>query len=96
MRDIANHDILGRVESVIVAARCNTDYSGPIQTAVLSRLQHPFGLSSKMLTMILSEVLIGGSRIRQTWLEVGATARSSYFNGTCPLDIPPPLAAASR
>jgi hypothetical protein len=96
MRDIADPDIVGRLESVIIAARCNTDDFGPIQTAVLSPLQHLFGLSSKMLTIVLSELLIGDSRIRQTWLDVGASAQSSYFIGACVLDIPPPLAAVSR
>jgi hypothetical protein len=48
------------------------------------------------LTMILSELLIGDSRIRQTLLEVGASAQSSYFIGACVLNIPPPLAAVSR
>jgi hypothetical protein len=72
MRDIADRDFVGWLESVIVAARHNADDFGQIQIAVLRPLQHLFGLSTKMLTMILSDLLIGGSRIRPTWLEVGA------------------------
>jgi hypothetical protein len=72
MRDIADRDFVGWLESVIATARRDTDDFGQIQTAVLRPLQHLFGLSTKMLTMILSDLLIGGSRLRPTWLEVGA------------------------
>jgi hypothetical protein len=72
MRDIADRDFIGWLESTVVAAWRKTDDGAVVQTALLDPLQHLFGLSSKMLTMILSDLLIGGARGRPHWLETGA------------------------
>ena len=72
MRDIADCDFVGWLTSSLGSAHCQPHDVDRIRQALIDRLQYLFGLSSKMLTMIFSDLLIGGASGRPAWLEVGA------------------------
>src|SRR5438045_688809 len=72
MRDIADRDFVGWLSSTLDSAQRETHDIDLTRQALLDRLQHLFGVSSKMLTMIFSDLLIGGAHGRPLWLEVGA------------------------
>ena len=72
MRDIADRDFVGWLTTTLGTAHHNTHDVDQTRQALLDRLQHLFGLSSKMLTMIFSDLLIAGASGRPPWLEVGA------------------------
>jgi hypothetical protein len=72
MRDIADRDFVAWLSSTLQVALRETHDVGEARDAVVRPLQHLFGVSSKMLTMILSDLLIGGAGAQPGWLEVGA------------------------
>ena len=73
MRDVAGGDFVKWLDTTIVTVQAETENIDATRSALLDRLQYLFGLSNKMLTMILSDLLIGAARDRRHWLEVGAS-----------------------
>jgi hypothetical protein len=72
MRDVAGSDFVTWLDTTIADVHGNTGDVDAARLALLDRLQYLFGLSNKMLTMILSDLLIGAGDQRH-WLEVGAS-----------------------
>jgi hypothetical protein len=73
MRDVAGGDFVKWLDTTIANASSEAPSADAARSALLDRLQYLFGLSNKMLTMILSDLMIGAARDRQHWLEVGAS-----------------------
>lgn len=72
MRDVADRDFVQWLDATIDTAQRETDDIDATRETLLNRLRYLFGLSNKMLTMILSDLLIGAARGRKHWLEIGA------------------------
>jgi hypothetical protein len=72
MRDVADRDFVKWLDATIGSAQVETGDFDATRETLLGRLQYLFGLSNKMLTMILSDLLIGAARGRKHWLEIGA------------------------
>lgn len=73
MRDVAGGDFVNWLDTTIANATSQPGNADAARSALLDRLRYLFGLSNKMLTMILSDLLIGAARDRRHWLEVGAS-----------------------
>jgi hypothetical protein len=72
MRDVAGGDFVDWLGTTISSVCRETGDYPAAQNALLGRLHYLFGLSDKMLSMILSDLLIGASRGRGPWLQIGA------------------------
>lgn len=73
MRDVAGGDFVKWLDTTIVTVQAATGNVDVTRSALIDRLQHLFGLSNKMLTMIFSDLLIGAASGRRHWLEIGAS-----------------------
>jgi len=73
IRDVAGGDFVKWLDTTIATVQRDTGNVDATRSTLLGRLQYLFGLSNKMLTMILSDLLIGAANGRRHWLEVGAS-----------------------
>jgi hypothetical protein len=75
VRDIAHGDLVGWIDKCLNAA---ASHSGPdrlarTRAALVDPLREVYGVSDKVLTMALSQLLLGAPRSRQRWREVGGS-----------------------
>jgi hypothetical protein len=75
VRDVADGDLVGWIDWRLQAAH---KPSGPerltrMRAALLDPLREVYGVSDKVLTMALSQLLLGAPRSRRHWREVGGT-----------------------
>jgi hypothetical protein len=75
VRDIAGGDLVGWIDRRLQTA---DDPSGPdrlacMRAALIDPLREIYGVSDKVLTMALSQVLLGAPRSRRLWREVGGS-----------------------
>jgi hypothetical protein len=75
VRDIADGDLVGWIDRRLQAA---DEPSGPdrparMRAALIDPLREIYGVSDKVLTMALSQVLLGAPRSRPLWREVGGS-----------------------
>jgi hypothetical protein len=70
VRDIAGSDLVGWVEQRLTSSldQGNLD---TVQERLIGPLRHVYGVSDKILTMTLSELLLGASDGRPVWLDAG-------------------------
>jgi len=66
IRDVADGDLIGWLDD-----RVNEATTAQNSAALLDPLREIYGVSDKVLTMVLSGILIGGSTGRPKWLKVG-------------------------
>jgi hypothetical protein len=72
LRDVAGGDLAGWLDWTIEASGATDARPDLARDALLEPLRHIYGVSDKMLTMLLSDLLIGGSGTRPRWLGIGA------------------------
>jgi hypothetical protein len=73
MRDVADNDFVGWVDSQLGTASSQTpDRLAALREAIIGPLRNVYGVADKVLAMALSTLLLAASR-RPLWLEVGAT-----------------------
>jgi hypothetical protein len=75
VRDVADGDLVGWIDRRLQAAY---DPSGPdrlarMRAALIEPLREIYGVSDKVLTMALSQLLLGAPPSRQHWREVGGS-----------------------
>ena len=73
VRDVAGGDLVGWIDRRLAAAN---EPSGPnrlarMRAALVDPLREVYGVSDKVLTMALSQLLLGAPRSRHRWREVG-------------------------
>jgi hypothetical protein len=72
IRDVAGGDFAGWLEWVIETSSGDDNRPDLAQHALLDALRPVYGVSDKMLTMVLSDFLIAGAGARPHWLDIGA------------------------
>lgn len=72
MRDVAGGDFVNWLDNTISSAHREAGGIDGARRVLLDRLRYLFGLSDKMLSMIMSDLLIGAGRGRKTWQHLGA------------------------
>jgi hypothetical protein len=74
IRDIAGGDLVGWMDNqfAAVGAPDQPGWAARAGEALLGPLRHIYGVSDKLLTMVLSGLLIGAPDDRRNWVEVGA------------------------
>jgi hypothetical protein len=73
MRDVADNDFVGWIDSQLSAVNFQTqDRLVALRQAIIGPLRNVYGLSDKVLAMALSNLLLAAGK-RPLWLEVGAT-----------------------
>jgi hypothetical protein len=75
VRDVANADLVGWIDMRLQVAN---ESSGPnrlahMRAALVEPLREVYGVSDKVLTMALSQLLLGAPRSQRHWREVGGT-----------------------
>jgi hypothetical protein len=75
VRDVGDGDLVGWIDRHLEAAN---ERSGPerlarLRAALIDPLREVYGVSDKVLTMALSQVLLGAPRSRRRWREVGGS-----------------------
>jgi hypothetical protein len=74
MRDIAENDFVGWIDSQLVTANSQfPDRLGALREALIGPLRNVYGVADKVLAMALSCLLLGAGKERPLWVEVGAT-----------------------
>jgi hypothetical protein len=75
VRDIAGGDLVGWIDKRLDAAasRPGRDRLVRMRTALIDPLREIYGVSDKVLTMALSQVLLGAPRSSRHWREVGGS-----------------------
>jgi hypothetical protein len=73
-RDVAENDLVGWIDQQFTSVA--TTASDPfhelqLQKALIGPLRHVYGVSDKILTMTLSELLMGAQKVRPHWFAVG-------------------------
>ncbi|MBB4427870.1 hypothetical protein GGD66_006453 [Bradyrhizobium sp. CIR48] len=73
VRDLANDDLVGWIDSQLDGARGTTraELEAARQEALIGPLRNVYGVSDKILMMTLSTLLIGAREHRSLWLETG-------------------------
>jgi hypothetical protein len=73
--DIADGDLVGWIDWRLQAADepSGRDRLARMRTALVDPLREVYGVSDKVLTMALSQVLLGAPRSRRLWREVGGS-----------------------
>src|SRR5262249_5827541 len=73
VRDVAGGDLTGWIDSQLGAATASSeaDLEAARQEALIGPLRGVFGVSDKVLTMALSNLLIGARDYRPVWFETG-------------------------
>jgi hypothetical protein len=70
VRDIADGDLVGWIDDRLVQSE-ELDQWDTAQERLIGPLRHIYGVSDKILTMTLSELLLGASDDRLGWFEAG-------------------------
>jgi hypothetical protein len=75
IRDIADGDLVGWIDKRMDAAASQPgpDRLARMRAALIEPLREVYGVSDKVLTMALSQVLLGAPRSRRCWREVGGS-----------------------
>ncbi|MDX7950500.1 hypothetical protein P7D22_04825 [Lichenihabitans sp. Uapishka_5] len=75
VRDICGGDLVGWLDDRLArAASISGPRRGPdLRHAVLASLTNVFGISAKVLSLALSDMLLGGDPGRPLWVETGAS-----------------------
>jgi hypothetical protein len=75
VRDVANGDLVGWIDGRLDAAgrHLAPGRLARMRAALLDPLREVYGVSDKVLTMALSQLLLGAPRSRQHWREVGVS-----------------------
>lgn len=73
VRDVAGGDLVGWIRSQIETAATKSDrnLSAARQAALITPLQHVYGVGEKTLSMALSALLIGAGETEPLWFETG-------------------------
>jgi hypothetical protein len=71
IRDIAEGDLVGWVDATLVENSARPP--GERVSALLEPMRHIFGVSDKVLSMLLSSMLLGTGKRRRLWFETGAS-----------------------
>jgi hypothetical protein len=73
VRDVADGDLVGWIDKRLSAADTQTgpDRLARMRSALVDPLREVYGVSDKVLTMALSQLLLGAPRSRHRWREVG-------------------------
>jgi hypothetical protein len=73
IRDVADGDLVGWIDKRLDAAASQPgrDRLARMRTALIDPLREIYGVSDKVLTMALSQLLLGAPRSRGRWREVG-------------------------
>jgi hypothetical protein len=74
MRDVAENDFVGWIDSQLAAANSQSPDRLPVlREALMGPLRNVYGVADKVLAMALSSLLLGAGKQRPLWVEVGAT-----------------------
>ena len=75
VRDVADGDLVGWIDRRLNAAASQPgpDQLVRMRAALVEPLREVYGVSDKVLTMALSQLLLGAPRSRQHWREVGGS-----------------------
>jgi hypothetical protein len=75
VRDIADGDLVGWIDRRLQAADkpSGPDRLARMRAALVDPLREVYGVSDKVLTMALSQLLLGAPRSRRRWREVGGS-----------------------
>jgi hypothetical protein len=76
IRDIAGGDLVGWIDQRLAQTESgpsSLDRLARLRNSLLEPLRHVYGASDKVWSMALSTLLLGASRQRKQWLEVGAS-----------------------
>jgi hypothetical protein len=75
VRDIADGDLVGWIDRRLQAADkpSGPDRLARMRAALVDPLREVYGVSDKVLTMTLSQLLLGAPRSRRQWREVGGS-----------------------
>jgi hypothetical protein len=74
IRDVAGGDLVGWIDNRLsdVDHRVSTGRAACLRHALLEPLRHIYGVSDKVLSMALANLLLGADRRRPLWAEAGA------------------------
>jgi len=74
IRDIADNDLVGWIETQLTSAAAPADHGrhARMRHALLDPLRHVYGVSDKVLSMALSVLLLAAARKMKSWAGVGA------------------------
>ena len=75
IRDIADNDLVTWIDDQLASAATpsDPDQLGAMREALLDPLRHVYGVSDKVLSMALSELLMAAPRSKDHWAQVGTT-----------------------
>jgi hypothetical protein len=74
MRDVADNDFVGWIDSQLAAANSQSPDRLPVlREALMGPLRNVYGVADKVLAMALSSLLLGAGKQPPLWVEVGAT-----------------------
>jgi hypothetical protein len=73
MRDVADNDFVGWIDSQFAAKSQSPDRLATLREAIIGPLRNVYGVSDKVLAMGLSNLLLAAGNRRPLWVEVGAT-----------------------
>jgi len=75
VRDLAQGDLIGWIDAQLDAARADSGRLAPetLAAALIDPLRNIHGVSDKLLTMVLSTILLSADTSRPGWREVGAS-----------------------
>ena len=73
VRDVAHLDLAGWIQGRLAGIAPQKDGRGQrLQDALVGPMRHIFGVSDKVLTMTLSELLMAAPQARPVWFEAGS------------------------
>jgi hypothetical protein len=73
MRDIADRDFAGWIDDALSVVKAGGSTNSPeIQDGLIAPMRHIFGVSDKVLTMTLSELLMAAPKAKPDWFDVGS------------------------
>jgi hypothetical protein len=73
-RDVAENDLVGWIDqqfTSVATKASDPSHELQLQEALIGPLRHVYGVSDKILTMTLSELLMGAQKVRPHWFAVG-------------------------
>jgi hypothetical protein len=76
LRDVCDNDLVGWLDRRLAEADLGpaaSDRAARMRKAVLAPLTHVHGLSNKVLSMALADLLLGGDPERERWVATGAS-----------------------
>jgi hypothetical protein len=75
VRDVADGDLVGWIDRRLAAVNepSGPNRLAPMRAALVDPLREVYGVSDKVLTMALSQLLLGAPRSRRRWREVGGS-----------------------